>query len=474
MRKVAIYVRVSTREQAEEGYSIGAQLEKLRLYCQAKGWIVVEEYVDAGESGGNIDRPAMKKLIKDIGSKSFDMILVYKLDRLSRSQKDTLYLVEDVFHPADVKFTSMMENFDTSTSLGMAMLGILSVFAQLERAQIKERMQMGRDARAQAGLYHGGGNVAIGYSFEDDRLVIDDYEAMQVRKIFQLFLDGESIQSIRNIMHRSYTTKYGSYTTSKTIRSILTNPTYIGKIRHGSQIYDGMHDPIIDDETWEKVQKKYEIHCKTAHKPSTTPFSRTTLLGGLIYCAHCGARYGGQVNSIKKGNCSKKYPIYACYTRRGNKNMAKGTSCKNKNYKRAELEEAIWDEILKLSIEIEDPESKIFQSDEDDRDLIEKRIKQIDSQIMKMMDLYSLGSMPVDMISKKIQMLNDEKESLLDELDQIDDKEDLDPQEVINQLRTAEEIKEKGTPEEQKALLEYLIDKIVIDDDDVTIHWKFD
>ena len=105
MRKVAIYVRVSTKEQAEEGYSIGAQLEKLRAYCDIKGWSIVEEYVDAGYSGGKLERPAIQKLIKEIKTNKFDMVLVYKLDRLSRSQKDTLFMIEDVFHPNNVKFS---------------------------------------------------------------------------------------------------------------------------------------------------------------------------------------------------------------------------------------------------------------------------------------------------------------------------------------------------------------------------------
>jgi site-specific DNA recombinase len=153
MIKVALYIRVSTLEQAEHGYSLQEQEQRLKDYCSAKDWTIKKIYKDGGYSGGSLDRPAMQQLIKDC--KKYNMILVYKLDRLSRSQKDTMYLIEDVFLANGVQFTSMSENFDTSTPLGMAMIGILSVFAQLERAQIKERMRMGQTARAKKVMWCG-------------------------------------------------------------------------------------------------------------------------------------------------------------------------------------------------------------------------------------------------------------------------------------------------------------------------------
>ena len=146
--KVAIYVRVSTTNQAEEGYSIDEQIDKLEAYCKIKDWTVYKVYTDGGFSGSNTDRPALEKLIKDANKKKIDTVLVYKLDRLSRSQKDTLFLIEDIFIKNGIEFLSLQENFDTSTPFGKAMIGLLSVFAQLEREQIKERMQLGKLGRA--------------------------------------------------------------------------------------------------------------------------------------------------------------------------------------------------------------------------------------------------------------------------------------------------------------------------------------
>ena len=151
---IACYIRVSTSEQALNGQSLAEQEDRLLKYCDALNWQNTKVYKDAGFSGGNLNRPALQELIKDIPH--INKVIVYKLDRLSRSQKDTLYLIEDVFIKNNVDFISMCENFDTSSSFGKAMIGILSVFAELERNQIKERMTMGKFARAstQSVAYH--------------------------------------------------------------------------------------------------------------------------------------------------------------------------------------------------------------------------------------------------------------------------------------------------------------------------------
>ena len=139
---IALYERVSTEKQDREGHSIPEQKERLEKYCSVYGWKDFAHYTDAGFSGAKTDRPALNKLLEDIEKGRVKKVLVYKLDRLSRSQKDTLWLIEDKMLANDCDFVSISENFDTSTPLGRAMIGILAVFAQLEREQIKERMSM--------------------------------------------------------------------------------------------------------------------------------------------------------------------------------------------------------------------------------------------------------------------------------------------------------------------------------------------
>ena len=231
--RVAIYVRVSTQEQAEEGYSIDAQLERLRAYCTARGWTIADEYVDPGYSGAKLERPAMQRLIHDVRSRKndIDAVLVFKLDRLSRSQKDTLYLIEDVFITNQVDFISINESFDTSTPYGMVMIGILSAFAQFERENIKLRTQMGLTERAKDGYWRGGGKPPIGYRYDRERgtLVIDPYEAAQIRELFDLFVNRRySTKKIGGLMAQKYPEHAGTYRGSGDIAKILRRKTYIG------------------------------------------------------------------------------------------------------------------------------------------------------------------------------------------------------------------------------------------------------
>ena len=170
MLRGACYVRVSTENQLEN-YSIEEQLDRLKSYCRAKDISVVKYYTDGGYSGGNINRPSLQQMLRDIEDNMIDTVVVYKLDRLSRSQKDTLMLIEDKFLAYNVDFISVNENFDTSTPFGRAMIGILSVFAQLEKDQITERFTMGRIGRAKSGCFHGGAYAPTGYDYVDGQLI---------------------------------------------------------------------------------------------------------------------------------------------------------------------------------------------------------------------------------------------------------------------------------------------------------------
>ena len=185
MKRIAIYIRVSTLEQAQEGYSIEEQKDRLIAYCRAHDWAIADIYVDGGYSGSNLKRPGIQKLMSE--TTNFDVVLVYKLDRLSRSQRDTLYLIEEVFLPNQVDFVSMQESFDTSSPFGKAMIGLLAVFAQLEREQIKKRTFMGRVARAKKGLHQGGGKIPIGYTYNGSTLIVDPYEGRYARYLNCIF-----------------------------------------------------------------------------------------------------------------------------------------------------------------------------------------------------------------------------------------------------------------------------------------------
>lgn len=473
-RRVAIYIRVSTQEQAEEGYSIGEQTERLKKYSEAMGWVVVGVYTDPGYSGSNMKRPALSRMNDDIKEGLIDMVLVYKLDRLSRSQKDTLYLIEDVFLKNHVEFVSMCENFDTSSPFGRAMIGILSVFAQLEREQIKERMAMGHIGRAKDGYWHGGSGAPIGYDFIDGHLIINDYEAMQVREIFELFNKGNTIHGIKNIMQAKYTNRYSSWNNAGTVGKILKNTTYIGKVRYKGVEYDGQHKPIVSEDVFAAAQLRYKEYQKSFGKSQKSPFMGKHLLSGLMFCGNCGARYF--THCITRKNYGTYY-YYKCYSRDGNKEMKKMDGCKNPTYREDVLDRIIIDEISNLAFnpsEIEKMSKKHLSKIDERPSIITKRISEIDKQINKLMDLYQLGTIPIADISTRISPLQEEKKVLEDELQSYSSPVPLlSPEETKEIVSSATDIFANGKLETKRLLVNSLISKIVIYEDSIKIFWKF-
>ena len=487
--KVALYVRVSTDIQVD-GYSIDEQLERLRKFCEAHGWVIYKEYVDPGFSGSNIDRPAMIKMLKDVREKKFNAVLVYKLDRLSRSQKDTLYLIEEEFLPNDVEFISMSENFDTSSPFGKAMIGILSVFAQLEREQIKERMAMGHIGRAKSGYWRGGSNPPIGYDFINGELVVNNYEALQVRKIFTMFLEGESMHAIAAYMNENFTNKYSNYKHTGIISVILRNKLYIGKIKYKGVLYDGAHEAIIDDETFDRAQFRYAEISKNDNQHYRSPFKGKHLLSGLVFCGSCKARYfvwtsraTKKDESGKQKKLGEKYAYYKCYSRDKNKQMKTVDFCDNPTYKVDLLDKMILDEIKKLKL---DPGylEELIQIPKENPGLEEIRVlsdklKECTTKIDKLMDLYTLGTIPIADIGDRINKLYQEKEKLEEQIELV--KENCKEPDVLSLTDTRKILDSFGDSidelplSEKRELVQSLIKRIEVEHDrfSLKIYWKF-
>ena len=477
--RVALYIRVSTQEQATEGYSVGEQTERLKKYAEAMSWDIYKIYVDPGYSGGNTDRPGLSEMIKDVKTGEIDKVVVYKLDRLSRSQLDTLYLIEKVFLANNTDFVSMSENFDTSTPFGRAMIGILAVFAQLEREQIKERMSMGREARAKEGKWGGGSTEPIGYDYNPskDLLEVNEFEALQVREAFDLFLKGVPIRAIETIfMEKGYKHKHGVWCT-KSIKRILGNRIYRGYINFHNDYYKAEHTPIIDENSFNKAQillnNRAEAYINTGIKPG----AQTTYLGGLLYCKHCTGKY------TKTAGGSKKYGelyYYVCYSRSKKvKRMIKDPTCKNKNWKMEVLDNIVFDEIKKLALDPnyvhEIKQEKRANSEEPNKvEILEAEIEKIDNQISRFMDLYGIGQFTIDQVSSKVDPLNETKKKLEKELAEYNTSSgELTEEETIEIVKSFGDILERGDFNEIRLTIESLIYYIELDNDDVYIHWKF-
>lgn len=473
---VDLYVRVSTNEQAEEGYSIGEQEARLRSYCDAMRWTVRRVYIDPGYSGSSTDRPALQEMIRDVESGMVNKVVVYKLDRLSRSQFDTLYLIEKVFLTNNTDFVSMTENFDTGTPFGRAMIGILAVFAQLEREKIKERMSMGLDARAKEGYYHGGPYAPIGYDYQDGDLQINEYEAMQVRKLYELVFTGMPIYSVYKYMSgHGYTHKHGKWSVDA-IRSCLTTVVYSGRIQWKGEIYEGRHDGIVSVETFDKMQ--HYLANRDIGKFPKHPFQRTTLLGGILFCGNCGARYYCKQNVSRKPGITPAQRYYTCYSRgKSAKNMIKDPNCKNKTWNVKDLDKVVLDEVRKLAADPDYISTIIHDSapdtEESNTQVILDRIDSIDKQIGKLVDLYQIASIDFNTINAKIASLNEEKEALKNSLSEEKKGTMISVQEAKEILLTFSEVVDTAEPEVLRDLVHSLIDGVVINGEDIEIHWKF-
>ena len=292
---LALYRRVSTDKQADEGYSLDVQMEKLQAYAKTMSNVKdTRLYTDDGYSGSSLDRPGMKRMIEDIESGVITHVVVVKLDRLSRSQKDTLHLIEDVMIPANVAFISIMESFNTDTPFGRAMVGILSVFAQLERETIFERTRGGMQKRVEKGYWPGGGRTPYGYDYDTTQgILIPNEEAKMVRHIYDRYLAGAGMQEIADELDLKY---------ERVVYNIITRKSNAGYIVYNGEEYRGRHEPIISLETYQQAMQL--LASRSAAKLVT---KTEHLLTGFCYCGKCGAR----MRYMKWGKAGYKLVCYS-------------------------------------------------------------------------------------------------------------------------------------------------------------------
>ncbi len=307
--KAALYVRVSTEEQANEGQSISAQLETLKQYCKLYCIEIYDIYEDPGLSGKDtLNRPGLQRLLADAKCNCFNMVLVWKLSRLSRNLKDLLGII-DLFEKKDIVFSSYSEKFDTSTPVGRMTLQLLGSIAEFERNTIIDNVKLGLQEYARKG---GKTGTVFGYDSSGRQLVINPSEAAIVRLIYHLYVQELwSLTEITNHLNQmGCLTKRGKPFRKDAVSVILENPVYIGQNRHqlgtGNEYCTaGSHLPIIEQELWQAVQKLRSKNRSSRHR---TPDKTDYPLSGKLLCPNCSKRLQGS-SSFSKG---KNYRYYRC------------------------------------------------------------------------------------------------------------------------------------------------------------------
>lgn len=451
---LALYRRVSTDKQADEGYSLDVQLEKLQAY--AKTMSNVKEarvYTDDGYSGSSLDRPGMKQMIEDIEAGVITHVVVVKLDRLSRSQKDTLHLIEDIMIPANVAFISILESFNTDTAFGRAMVGILSVFAQLERENIFERTRGGMQKRVEKGYWPGGGRTPYGYDYDPAKgILVPNQEADMVRHIYDRYLAGASMQNIADELDLKY---------DRVVYNIITRKSNAGYIVYNGEEYLGLHEPIISLETYEQAMQL--LAARSAAKLVT---KTGHLLTGFCYCGKCGAK----MRYIKWGKAGYKL---MCYSQEGTKRyLVRDPNCDVPSPFAEDVEQGVIQALFAVSKEKLADAKKSVQSGSVS-DMLQEQINRAEAKLRRLYGLYGDGG--DEYLLDTIKETKADIERLTSTLMNEQSRESI-MRSVMGTYERLEGIQDawpKMSIEEQRTVLASVIDRITISADYTDVKLKF-
>ncbi|WP_415308531.1 recombinase family protein [Clostridium perfringens] len=497
---IAIYCRVSTEEQSENGYSIDEQERLLEEWCKKMGYVIYKCYSDRGISGKNIkDRPALKELLSDAKAGKFDMVISWKINRVSRKLEDVLKIV-NLLEKNNITFKSYSEPFETDTPAGRMQFQMMALIGEFERGTIAQNVKMGMIAKAKSGNWCGG--RVLGYDLvpnnspEEEKkgknkLEINEKEAEIVRFIFNEYSKGKGYKAITNKMNKlGYKTKKGNNFSVGSIRDILTNPVYIGEIRYNVRQnwsekrrrninpnpirVKGKHEAIIDRELWDKVQLILE---SKKGKPSRI-YDGEYPLTGILRCPKCGAGMviSRTTNTLADGT-KKRIAYYCC----GNwKN--KGTSVCNSNTIRVDkaneyvfkkIEELVSNEAMikavvkNINKERKDkvkPAKRLLGD-------IDKELEKLDKRKRKIFEAYEDDILTKeefqtrkDELNEKIRTLEEEKKPLLNTIsDEV--SEDI-PYEFIKDIlmNFSKILNSSVSREQQKKLLHMIISEITMNE----------
>ncbi len=253
-KRAALYARVSTDEQAQEGYSLDAQLDVMRAYCDIHELEIAGEYVDDGYSGTNIRRNAYNFMFSPDERKKWDVLIVMKMDRIHRNSRNFMDMMQDLNRHKQ-QFISTYDRIDTSTAVGRFAMDMIQRIAQLESEQIGERTYMGMREKAESFAGILGFNAPFGYSFEDGKLVIVEDEAAIVREIYNRYQNGSTMDEIAFYLNTNHLlTKNNNPWNKYNLRTVLHNPTYAGYLHWEEIIWKADHEPIIDPEFFNEIQ----------------------------------------------------------------------------------------------------------------------------------------------------------------------------------------------------------------------------
>ena len=467
--ETAIYVRVSTEEQVKEGFSIRGQEQKLKDYARIKDWDIYDVYIDEGISGKNITaRPEINRLISDVKKGKVKNVLVFKIDRLTRSTSDLIFLV-DLFNEYDCSFNSLMESIDTQTASGRMFLKIIGIFAEFERENIAERIVLGRERKVNEGYTLCSHTASYGYDRPDGRKIqsIIESEAQIVREIFDLYANkGVNMTEIaRRLNLRDVPTKQNGKWTTGGVRNLLTNNNYMGDVRHHYQDKErsytvkGQHDQIISPEIFGKAQHRLSKNARIS--PRKQP-KEENYFAGFLVCAKCGCKLNPH-NMYRKlsDGTTAFYGNYECSNDVVGACHASSMSAKNLEDAFYQYIERIADFEEGITISLEQEQKR--QESQALINKYEEKLNQLEAKSREALDCYVQNIFSVDDYRRVKRQLDNDIQSINTELERLY----VDTEEVTdNKFEIAKNFQENWTKlsnSDKRMFLMRFVEKIVVE-----------
>ena len=396
------------------------------VLCARGNCIKLASKIDEGISGKDIDgRPEIKRLIADVKNGTINNVLVYKIDRLTRSTKNLIELI-DLFNQNNCAFNSLNESIDTASATGRMFLKIVGIFAEFERENLAERVRMGIERKAREGYMISNYSPSYGYDRENGNKIqtINQSEAKIVRRIFNMYLhDDYNVRQItRTLNAENISSKTGVRWTDTTVKCVLENCNHVGKVRYGTKDpakyfeVDGHHEPIIDSNTFYQVQEKIS---KIQRISRTKRPSSDVYFCGILYCPSCGGKYSSHwiYRKDNSGEVVKKYPSYRCRT------AYNLDACDNKGHlSHKEMERVFTDYISRVEnlteISNANLEPLLYDSSAEMVD-INAEVEQIEKKTREVMSFYMSGNIPFDEYQSMVSVGNDRRAELQSRLAQL-------------------------------------------------------
>lgn len=447
------YMRVSTEKQAEEGNGLESQKRDIQNYCKKNEYIITDYYIDDGYTGANMDRPELQRLITDCVAKRIKCVVAFKLDRLSRSMVDGIYMIERVFQPNNILFKCVHDSISYDSPMEQAYTQMMAVFAQLDKNTMLLRMRGGMLERVKQGYWMGGGNTPYCYSYskETGTLVPIPERKKQANEAINLFLQGYSDVKIRDML---------GFKSEMVVRSLLTSLVNIGYIPYKGKIYKGKHEPIFEIDKFNLAQ---EVRKNRRKKKTTCINKEPNLLTGLCYCGVCGCsmRYQKWTHG--------KHKIY-CMSR--NKSMSYlpnyDANCNNSLEWAVDIEKQVEAEIMKISLNLSSQKPVAKQSK---IEILQSQIKKEENRRKRLFNLYADGNDDVlDMIKQSDDTINSLKEQLETELSskEANKKKSV----AYENIKKIADVWDNIDKRNKNMILKSIIDKIVIVNGNIEIQLK--